>query len=230
MKKIAVVTAAAGISELIPVSNFLDNVDYHAFVEEQYLNVSDNWIRHKLLQFSVDGVFRDRRNAKVYKVLPHLFLPGYDYYFWVDSTHCLEVDPHEVIDTYLNGSDIALFKHQYRDCVYEESHHIKAVNYDYPDLLDNQVAFYRGVGYPPNSGLYELPCRVQRNTELTQRMGLMWWEQICKFSSRDQMSLPFVLHQLGIKPSILPGYANNIRGNSIMPQIVHSGHRRSFYV
>ena len=28
-------------------------------------------------------------------------------------------------------------------------------------------------------------------------MELAWWEQICRFSSRDQLSLPFVLHRLG---------------------------------
>jgi hypothetical protein len=67
---------------------------------------------------------------------------------------------------------------------------------------------------------------VQRNTHLTQRMGWKWWEQICMFSSRDQISFPFVCHQLGIKPSILPGKANGIKQNSIMPQIVASGHNR----
>jgi len=57
-------------------------------------------------------------------------------------------------------------------------------------------------------------------------MGLMWWEQICMFSSRDQISFPFVCHQLGITPSILPGNANGIGANSIMPQVVASGHNR----
>ena len=80
--------------------------------------------------------------------------------------------------------------------------------------------------YPKNNGLYELPVRVQRNTKLTQQMGWMWWEQICMFSSRDQISFPFVCHQLGIKPTILPGVANTIQGNEIMPQLILSNHSR----
>jgi len=55
----------------------------------------------------------------------------------------------------------------------------------------------------------------------------MWWEQICMFSSRDQISFPFVCHQLDIKPSILPGRANGVGANSIMPQVVASGHNRT---
>lgn len=231
MKKIAILTSSVGIScDLIPVENYLDKVDYHAFVEEQYLDIKDNWNRHKLIPFSSDITYKNRRDAKIYKILPHLFLPGYEYYFWIDSTHCLEVDPEQVIDTYLNTSDIAVFKHQYRDCVYEESEHIKEANYDHHNLLDDQIAFYMDMNYPEHYGLYELPARVQRNTELMQRMGLMWWEQICMFSSRDQMSFPFVCHQLNISPSILPGYANNIRGNDIIPQVINSNHRRTFHV
>ena len=101
------------------------------------------------------------------------------------------------------------------------------VSFDHSNLVDDQLDFYRDMDYPKNNGLYELPARVQRNTELTQRMGWMWWEQICMFSSRDQISFPFVCHQLGIKPSILPGQANTIRGNTIMPQIVYSNHSRT---
>lgn len=56
----------------------------------------------------------------------------------------------------------------------------------------------------------------------------MWWEQICMFSSRDQISFPFVCHQLGVKLSFMPGVANSIHGNSIMPQLIASNHSRTF--
>ena len=102
----------------------------------------------------------------------------------------------------------------------------------FEDVLLNQfpnffeLAFYKDVCYPEHNGLYELPVRVQRNTKLTQQLGWMWWEQICMFSSRDQISFPFVCHQLGIKPTILPGIANTIRGNKLMPQLIVSNHSR----
>jgi hypothetical protein len=221
--KIAVVTASVGTNELIKPVPF-EGVDYHAFVDKSSAN---GWNVHPVLPFSSDPTYKNRRNAKVYKILPFAFLPDYDYYFWVDSTHRLEANPYEVIDKYLNDTDIAVFKHSSQKCIYNEGKAVIRLKYDHPNLVKDQLAFYRDICYPENNGVYELPVRVQRNTPLTQRMGWMWWEQICMFSSRDQISFPFVCHQLGIKPSILPGQANTIRGNTIMPQIVYSNHSRT---
>ena len=226
-RKIAVITSSVGSNNLINPTRWLDKVEYHAFVDKKDINISDSWNRHEYIQFSSDIVYKNRRNAKIYKILPHAFLPNFDYYIWVDATHNLQKDPDEIIDEYLTNSDVAVFKHSQRDCVYDEGNEIIKIKYDHSNLIKDQLAFYRDMCYPKNNGLYELPARVQRNTELTQRMGWMWWEQICMFSSRDQISFPFVCHQLGIKPSILPGKANTIRGNTIMPQIVYSNHSRT---
>ena len=222
MSRIAVITSSIGSTKLLDPIPF-DDVDYHAFVDHED---DTTWIKHPILPFSVDTRYKNRRDAKVYKVLPFAFLPDYDYYFWVDSTHILEQNPHEVIEKYLKDSDVAVFKHPERDCIYIEGEFVKQIRFDHPNLLEDQLAFYKDVCYPEHNGLYELPVRVQRNNSLTQRMGWMWWEQICMFSSRDQISFPFTCHQLGIKPAILPGVANTIRGNKIMPQLIISNHSR----
>jgi hypothetical protein len=223
--KIAVVTSSIGANALLPIKKF-PGVDYHAFIDDA--KNANGWTTHSVVKFSSDPTFKNRRDAKVYKVLPFAFLPDYDYYFWIDSTHMLDANPTEVIETYLKDSDIAVFKHPERDCIYIEGNFVKQIGFDHPNLLQDQLAFYKDMCYPKNNGLYELPARVQKNTELTQRMGWMWWEQICMFSSRDQISFPFVCEQLGIKPNILPGRANGNRKNLIMPQIVHSNHKRNF--
>ena len=222
--KIAVLTSSIGSTKLLKPKSF-DGVDYHAFVDYEDDNTS--WIKHSIIPFSSDVRYKNRRDAKVYKVLPFAFLPDYDYYFWIDSTHTLQANPQEVIDKYLTNSDIAVFKHPQRDCIYIEGEFVKQIKFDHPNLLEDQLEFYKDMCYPKNNGLYELPVRVQRNTKLTQQMGWMWWEQICMFSSRDQISFPFVCHQLGIKPSILPGVANTIQGNEIMPQLTISNHSRT---
>jgi hypothetical protein len=232
--KIAVITSSIGTNNLLPQKKF-NNVDYHAFVDDKSTN--KDWIKHPDLQywnqhfaieFSSDPVYRNRRNAKIYKIIPFAFLPEYDYYFWIDSTHILENDPNELIDTYLKDADVAVFKHPQRNCIYDEGEFIKQIKFDYPNLINDQLAFYADMCYPKGNGLYELPVRFQRNNQLTQKMGLMWWEQICMFSSRDQLSFPFVCHQLGVKLSILPGVANTIKGNAIMPQVIISNHSRTF--
>lgn len=222
--KIAVVTSSIGSNKLLDPIPF-DGVDYHAFID--YEDQNSKWITHPIIDFSLDSKFKNRRNAKIYKIIPFAFLPDYDYFFWLDSTHLLETDPHEIITNYLSNSDIAVFKHPDRDCIYSEGEGVIKVKFDHTNLVEDQLAFYQDMCYPKNNGLYELPVRVQRNNHLTQKLGWMWWEQICMFSSRDQISFPFVCHQLGIKPTIMPGRANSIRGNTIMPQIVYSGHSRT---
>ena len=85
--KIAVLTSSIGSTKLLEPKPF-DGVDYHAFVD--YENDNTSWIKHPIIPFSSDVRYKNRRDAKVYKVLPFAFLPDYDYYFWIDSTHTLQ--------------------------------------------------------------------------------------------------------------------------------------------
>ena len=217
--KIAVITSISGINnKLINPSKVFDNVDYHAFVDD--ITENSIWKQHKNLDFTIDKQYKGRRNAKIYKILPNLFLPEYDYYFWADSTHEVIVDPHHVVNNIINNSDIALFKHPQRNCVYDEANELINLNYDHINLIQEQKKYYELNNYPKNNGLYELPCSIRKNTEVINRMNLMWWEIICKYSSRDQISLPYVLYKLKINPYILKGCANcGFYGNNIIPQV-----------
>lgn len=225
--KIAVITASVGANQIIQPPILFKDVDFYAFVDEDKVKVEDAWKRIKFLDFSSDPIYGNRRNAKIYKILPHLFVPGYDYYIWIDSTHYVAIDPHQIIDEFLSDCDIALFQHPERDCVYREAQLIKDVNFDHHELVDAQIKFYLSIGYPKNNGLYELPCRIQRNTLKIQESMLSWWEMICMYSSRDQLSLPYVLQKHKITPSIIPGFANRIAGNQYFPQYVGSNHSRT---
>ena len=227
--KIAVVTAAIGTALPVEVSNPFDTVDYHAFIDfdsEHELPAKTMWSLHTAGYWSIDSLYRDRRHAKIYKILPQFFLPGYDYYIWIDSTHMVAMDPHEIVQTYLKDSDIALFKHPERDCVYEEGKLIQEIRFDYPELVQSQLDYYESEEYPKNNGLYELPCRVQRNTGQIRDTMLTWWELICKYSSRDQLSLPYAMHMHNVTPTIMPGSANGLMRNIILPQVVNSNHSR----
>jgi hypothetical protein len=81
MNKIAVITSSVGPRAGVRLSNPInvyENVDYHAFVD--VFTNANVWNQQKPFQFSTDLNFRDRRNAKIYKILPQLFFPEYDYY------------------------------------------------------------------------------------------------------------------------------------------------------
>jgi len=221
--KIVILTSLFGLNTKLkdPSVNF-DDVDYIAFVDKKH--DCSVWEQRDALNFTLDNRFNGRRNAKIYKVLPQMFLPEYDYWFWVDSTHEVIMHPKEIIEKYLGDSEIGLWKHTDRNCAYKEANIINQLNYDHKELVDNQIQYYKSIGYPENNNLYELPVSIRKNTDNIKVLNLRWWEQICRFSSRDQISMPFVLWKTNITPKLLPGYANGgLNANPIMPQVRYKG-------
>jgi hypothetical protein len=223
--KIAVITALSGNRErLYDPRIAYPGVDYYAFVDSPQ-NVS-KWIVKPLLHFTMDKKYEARRNAKPYKLAPHLFVPDYDFYIWHDVSHELVGDPYLIVKDYFSKEqDIALFRHTQRNCLYHEATELKKLMYDKEENINRQILFYRDEGMPENNGLYELSAFVRKNNEKTQALGLAWMEHINRFSSRDQLSLNFLVWKMGIAVSVLPGYCNgfNSRGgignNEIMPQV-----------
>jgi hypothetical protein len=87
---------------------------------------------------------------------------------------------------------------------------------DDESLVLNQEKHYTDRQMPKNYGLYEMTCFMKKCNNITMTLDLMWWEQICKFSSRDQCSFMFCLWKmqnlLNIKE--FNGYANLYAGGS----------------
>ena len=51
--------------------------------------------------------------------------------------------------------------------------------------------------------------------------------EFTKIQDRDQLSLPYVLWKNDIKPAIMPGKANGLWENEILPQCTTSTHLRN---
>jgi hypothetical protein len=194
------------------------NADYFAFVDEAHNGVT-GWKQVICPSFSLDEKYKGRRDAKIYKIMPQAFLPDYDYWIWVDPTHEVVVDPAAICRS-LGDKDMGVFKHTDRNCAYQEASEVLRLGVDHADVLLKQVEYFLGQGYPKNNGLYELPVSVRKNTKGIRRMNMMWWELICRCSSRDQISFPFVLWKTGINPHIFDGLANGgLWKNELLPQV-----------
>ena len=227
--KIAILTAISGNRDKLSAPTIVhDNADYYAFVDNPSEEQIGPWKQIKIFPFTNDERFSNRRKAKPYKVMPELFVPGYDFYFWADATHDVVENPQLIVDKYLTDSSIAIFRHRERCCAYEEANEIIKLNYDHLNNVTNQIKEYQKMDFPFEYGLFELPVIIRKNCFETTTLNLMWWEQICKYSSRDQISFPFCLWKTGINFSIMPGYANginpatnNIGYNDLIPQKRH---------
>ena len=125
--------------------------------------------------------------AKEYKILSHKFIDS-EISVWLDGNIELLVPEELLIEHFLGDADIGLWKHPYRDCLYEEAEKTK----DIPKV-EEQAKYYKSQGFPKNAGLYECGTLVRRNTPRVNEFNEMWWEEIKKWSVRDQISFPYVL-------------------------------------
>ena len=187
--KVAIVTAiAGGYDELHDPLYYDEDVDYFAYVDKDLK--SNIW---QIMPIEHSHFAQPRMTAKLYKILIHRFC-DYDYTLWIDGSLVIKASIGELIDKYLDKSDMALFKHRMRGCVYEENiasfrntHHGKGE----PDSIrKDQIKKYRDEGMPEKYGLYECTFILRKNNEKVRKFNNEWMAEIIAFSSSDQV--PFM--------------------------------------
>jgi hypothetical protein len=215
--KIAVITGLAGLNSatVIDPINAHAGVDYFAFVDSNKAIQLDTAKRIDPIAFSSlrDG-FADRRNTKLAKVLGFLLVPGYDYYVWHDHYLDVYVHPKIIIEKFMQDNDMAVFKHIERNCVYAELFKCAEYGNDHNQNFQALYHFLKSQNYPEQAGLFEMSSFVYRNTPKVQAMMFSWWEMICRFSSRDQISFPYVKALHNVTHGFIPGAALRYGGNN----------------
>jgi hypothetical protein len=151
------------------------------------------------------------RNAKIHKLLPHLYFPDADYSLWIDGS--IETKSTLPIgrwaDEYLREHDLALFKHPSRNCVYEEAMACLKGRSDDTAIIERQMQKYCDEGYPFDNGSAECTVLFRRHTKKTAKFNEAWWTEIKAHSRRDQLSFAYAAHKLGFKYTYLPGLIFN---------------------
>jgi len=167
---------------------------YIAYLDEKTENeaiASDLWEIRR-----THDIFKEaRRNAKIHKVLPHLFVDT-DVSIWIDGNISLDVTPEELVSKWLADKDVATWKHFGRDCLYEEGNECIGLGYDKPETINEQLERYRNNDYPINNGLSECNVIIRRHTDEVARLNEQWWAEICRGSVRDQISFPYVFRDI----------------------------------
>ena len=198
--------------------------DFFCFTDAPRQQHASRW---RIIQVARDSRLHPRMQAKRYKLLSHEVFPGgrlavrydplmalffsrprYDATIWVDGSLSLRSarfarDVREC----LAKASWAMFPHPDRDCIFEEAM-ASAAMLKYRCLpIEEQVASYRRRGIQPHSGLYACGV-IARKEPLSAKLreaNKVWWAENLKWTYQDQLSLPFVLHQLGIGVDLIPG-------------------------
>jgi len=152
--------------------------------------------RTDLLCFSEYDRFKHpERNSRIYFILPHKFLDC-DISILVSADVKVKVPYQQLVEEWLGNYDMCLFKHPWRDCVYEElrAAETRIKRPDEIEIIRKQYDHYKEIGVPEHIGtLPETGIIIRRHTPIVMRFCEAWWAEMCRWSYRDQCSFPVVL-------------------------------------
>lgn len=199
--RLAVYTAIFGRKDSLQEVRTFPGVDFFCFTDDPTLN-SRSWRIVLAQPSSADP----RMAAKIYKILPHRYFPEYDYSLWVDGTHTPAIDLRYLVWKFLETSDLALFRHPRRSCIYDEMDACLTYNKGNADQICRQREKYLKENYPPHNGLAACTVILRRHgIEAVAKAMESWWEEINRYSARDQLSFNYVAHRHQLKYALIPG-------------------------
>ncbi|XP_058725234.1 probable hexosyltransferase MUCI70 [Vicia villosa] len=152
-----------------------------------------------------DLPFSDQRlNGKIPKMLTHRLFPQAKYSIWVDSKSQFRRDPLGVLEALLwrTNSILAISEHGARSSVYEEAKAVVKKNKAKPEEVEVQLNQYKKDGLPGDrrlngkKALCEASVIVRKLTPLSNLLMCVWFNEVVRFTSRDQLSFPYVLWRL----------------------------------
>lgn len=135
-----------------------------------------------------------------WKCHPDLVLPDEPVTIWIGGNFDILVsDFAERCLDELGDDDVLLMRHPWRDdLVDEEAESHPNPKYDGQDTA-GQIASYMAAGHPRMFGLAHGGFLVRRNVERVQRFNDAWWAEITRWSISDQLSLPYVMANSGLR-------------------------------
>jgi hypothetical protein len=218
-KRVAVYTTIFGdYNHLLPVMRQTVQADFYCITDnldiDQGTTGRPAGQGHRWKIIPVDYPSRDlpsRLRAKFFKLFPWeaYTLDQYDIMIYIDGSigitspdfvrHCLDS---------LGDSDMALYAHPVRNCIYDEAVASKPLVKYLGQNIDGQISYYNSI-YPRHGGLFACGVMVRRIQSLALRdlMGKWWWE-ILKWTYQDQLSFPVVCKLSKFTPGIIPGNQN----------------------
>lgn len=146
-----------------------------------------------------------RLAAKVAKCRPDLYADA-DVYIWVDAS--IQITSREFVGRcveQLGGNVLAQITHPDRTRIYDEAE-VSAGMAKYHGLpVREQAAHYISRGYPDGWGLWATGIIAYRRGRELAALGDAWLREQLRWSYQDQISQPPLLHDLGLRPSVLDG-------------------------
>ncbi|KAL0328857.1 UNVERIFIED_CONTAM: hypothetical protein Scaly_2318300 [Sesamum calycinum] len=143
------------------------------------------------------------------KLLLHRLFPNARYSLWVDAKLELVVDPIQILERFLwrKNASFAISRHYRRFDVFVEAEANKAAGKYDNASIDFQIDFYKKEGLTPYSAA-KLPITsdvpegcviVREHIPITNLFTCLWFNEVDRFTSRDQISFSTVRDKIRLK-------------------------------
>lgn len=220
--KIAIYTSIFGNYDRLRKPRVINpNIDYFCF--------TDNDLKCK--PWKIIKVKPQTKNLRLenrrYKILANKFLNEYDYLLYLDGNFIIKDDLSKYFEDWLKKSDIAFIKHPKRNCIYEEFEALLKLGIVDNEKLINQRERYKKNGHPKNYGLASGGIILRRNNSKITEFNEMWWNEVIKYTERDQVSLMYCLYKLNIKFNYINLKNKSIVNNDYFKYKAHGSKIRS---
>jgi hypothetical protein len=208
--KTVVYTAIFGKKDSLHEPTFIpEGCDFICFTDQDF--ESQTWHIVKVTPPLADPT----RSARKYKILPHVYLQAYDRSIWIDGNVLVEGDVAALADVALSKTNIALgdvskSKTMPASSLKEELGRLLAMekagkHQDDAALMEQQYKNYIADGYPDTSGLAWTMIVMRNHLAADVSLAMeRWWQELEKWSKRDQMSFNYVAWKTGLQFSYLP--------------------------
>lgn len=122
---------------------------------------------------------------------------------YLDGSFSVRKPVTQLVEGWLAQHEMALFKHPWRDCAYDEIDEcVKRGKLD-PRLADKARAHLSLAGHPRHWGLWACGIIARRTQSVIQGPLAATWLPLVQECPRDQIWLPLVIRTLGIRHRIL---------------------------
>ncbi|MDD3048721.1 MAG: DUF616 domain-containing protein [Bacilli bacterium] len=204
-KKICLYTCIMGsYDSLTEISKKEDNIDYICFTNNKNL-FSNTW---KVICLENEEKLNDHLLSRKIKILGHPYiLDNYDISIYIDGSISMKKSIKTFMKKYVSFKEYNFigFVHSKRDCIYDEAKACIALKKDIQSKIELQMKKYRKEGYPEHNGLIEATILFRKlNDPLVMKTMKMWFEQVSKYSKKDQLSFNYCINKTGLKWGKIP--------------------------
>ena len=201
MKK-CVFTCITGTYDVLNDIKKEEGFEYICFTNNRLLT-SNTW-QIVYVEDTLDNSILQRK----VKILSYRYLPEYDLTIYIDAPITVKSSLNRFLmqECELERYDMICFKHQERDCVYDEITICSNLNKDDSFRLSAIKEFLLSQNYPKHNGLTENTVLVRKNTKAVNQLMDDWFSMILNYSRRDQLSFNYCLWKKQIKIKVLDMY------------------------